>query len=299
VTGSRDPRVLVSVIVPTIGRRARLQRTIQTLLNQTLDWRLYEVIIAGGASNETYEWLPDRVRLVRRSSHRGPGGGRNTGLAEAAGEFVAFTDDDCLVPSEWLASLLETFRRFPSASAVGGPLMPDPSHLHKAPARLERQHAIDSYRRMHVDPFHDESLARGDVSPAWGTNNLAWRTTELRALGGFLEGTGASEDRDLALRAGLAGHFAVFIPVVVHHNREYSWKDLWHRYESGPLPGSGRRGIVGLVRSVARLPPALARDLRLVSRRDPGLFAAAVARDVALSVGAARAAISRGRGHDR
>jgi glycosyltransferase involved in cell wall biosynthesis len=296
VTDPPDSGVLVSVIVPTIGRRARLQRTIENLLDQTLDSRLYEVIVADDASSETYEWLPDRVRLVRRTARGGPGGARNTGLTEASGEFAAFTDDDCLVPTDWLSSLLDAFRRYPSASAAGGPLMPDPSHLHTAPARLERRNVLDYYRRMHVDPFHDERVARADVSPAWGTNNLAWRATPLRALGGFLEGTSESEDGDLALRAGAAGHFAVFIPVIVRHNREYSWKDLWQRYESGPLPGRGRRGMVGLVRSVARLPRAVARDLLLVSTRDPGLFAAAVMRDVALSAGAFRAATSRG-GH--
>jgi len=294
VTYPPDSGVLVSVVVPTIGRRVRLQRTIETLLNQTLDSGLYEVIIADDASNETYEWLPSRVRLVRRDAHGGPGGARNTGLAEAVGEFIAFTDDDCLVSSDWLSSLVDAFRRYPSASAVGGPLMPDPKHLRLAPARLERRNAIRGYQRMSVDPFRNESVARADVSPAWGTNNLAWRAASLRALGGFVEGTAVSEDRDLALRAGAAGHFSVFIPVVVCHDREYSWKDLWHRYESGPLPGRGRRGAVSLVRSGARLPRALVRDLLLISTLDLGLFAAAVVRDVALSVGAARAATYRG-----
>ena len=289
---------VVSVIIPTIGRRVRLERTLATVLDQTLDPSLYEVILSDDASSDTYEWLPDRVRLVRRRDRGGPGGARNTGLAEAAGEFVAFTDDDCLVPSEWLSMLLDAFRRYPSASAVGGPLMPDGSHLHRAPARLEHRDVTDYYRRLHVDPFHDERVARADVSPAWGTNNLAWRAGPLRTLGGFLEGTLASEDGDLARRAGRAGHVTVFIPVVLRHNREYSWKDLWQRHVSGPLPGRGRRGVAGLVRAVVRLPRALVRDLRLIPARDPGLFAAAAARDVALSVGAALAATSRRRDRD-
>ena len=209
MNASREPKVLVSIIIPTIGRRARLERTILTLLDQTLEPRLYEVIVVDDASSETYEWLPERVQVMRRSSRGGPGGARNTGLAAAVGDFVAFTDDDCLVPREWLSSLLDAFHRYPAASAVGGPLMPDVSHLDAAPARLERRQALDYYRRMNVDPFHQERVAPADVSTAWGTNNLAWRAAPLRALGGFLEGTSASEDRDLAQRAGAAGHFAV------------------------------------------------------------------------------------------
>jgi glycosyltransferase involved in cell wall biosynthesis len=285
----------ISVIVPTIGRPAQLERTLQALLAQTLDRRLYEVIVVDDASGEPYEWLPARVRLVRRSSRGGPGGARNTGVAEASGEFIAFTDDDCIVPAEWLSSLLAAFHQFPSASAVGGPLMPSPSHLHAAPARLERWSAVDYFGRSNIDPFRDRIIRRADLSPAWGTNNLAWRAARLRALGGFLEGTSSSEDRDLAMRAGAAGHLTAFVPLVVHHNREYSWRDLWQRYVSGPLPGGGSRGIVPLILSIARLPRAFARDLRLVSQYDPSLFAAAVLRDVALSVGAARAAIAGGR----
>lgn len=291
MTHSPGSRPLVSVIVPTIGRRVLLERTIQTLLNQTLDPRLYEVIVADDASSESYVWLPDRVRLVRRSVRGGAGGARNAGLAEAAGGFVAFTDDDCLVPSEWLASLLDAFQRYPSASAVGGPLMPDPLHLRTAAARLERHHAMAYFRRMRIDPFHDERAERADVSPAWGTNNLAWRAAPLKSLGGFLEGTSSPEDRDLALRAGAAGHATVFVPVVVRHNRDYSWKDLWQRHEYGGR-GKGRgRPVTVLVRSGLRLPRAMILDLRLLSTLDLGLFAAAVVRDVALSAGAAREAI--------
>lgn len=286
----------VSVIVPTIGRRALLERTLQALLDQTLEPGRYELIVVDDASSETYEWLPDRVRLVRRSVRGGAGGARNAGLSEVLGEVVAFTDDDCLVPIDWLSSLLDAFSRYPQASAVGGPLTPDASHLRTAAARLERHLAMDYYRRMGIDPFHEERAARADLSPAWGTNNLAWWAAPLRALGGFLEGTSTPEDRDLALRAGAAGHFAVFIPAVVRHNREYSWTDLWRRsvYEGR---GKGRgRPVTALGRSVARLPRAMIRDLRLLSTLDLGLFAAALVRDVALSAGAAREATSR-RGH--
>jgi glycosyltransferase involved in cell wall biosynthesis len=284
---------MISVVVPTIGRPTSLQRTLETISRQSLDPDQYEVIVVDDASSETYAWLPDRVRLIRRGSRGGPGGARNTGLAQAVGEFVVFTDDDCLVPHDWLSSFLDAFGRYPTASAVGGPLMPDPSHLHAAPARLERHTAMDYFRRSDVDPFHDLKVHRSDLSPAWGTNNLAWRAERLRTLGGFIEGTSTSEDRDLAIRAGAAGHSTVFIPSVVYHDREFSFRDLWRRYASGPVPGHGRRGLVALVMAVARLPRALIRDLRLTSHRDPGLLAAAAVRDVALTAGAARAAVTR------
>jgi glycosyltransferase involved in cell wall biosynthesis len=290
---SSDPlsQVLVSVVIPSIGRRRLLGAALASLERQTLDRRSFEVIVVDDESPETYEWLPSYVRLLKRPTRGGPGGARNTGIAAASGRFVAFTDDDCLVPSNWLVSLMNAFQRFPSVSAVGGPLLPSAVHMKAAPARLEHMATMEYFRRMHVDPLRDEVVTPADASPAWGTNNLAWRMPALRSLDGFAEGTTVSEDRDLALRAGAAGLLAAFIPLVVHHNRPFTWADLWQRYESGPVGAGGRLGILLLARALVRLPVAVVRDLALLRRGDLGVFFAALVRDFALSAGAVRAAL--------
>ena len=68
----------------------------------------------------------------------GAGAARNVGLENAKGEIIAFLDDDCRVPPEWLDKIIETFKKYPEAAAVGGALRnPDNTPLAWASYILE------------------------------------------------------------------------------------------------------------------------------------------------------------------
>ena len=63
------------------------------------------------------------VRVVANTGPRGLSGARNTGLAEARGEILAFVDDDALAAPDWLERLIEPYAD-PDVVAVGGSAMP-------------------------------------------------------------------------------------------------------------------------------------------------------------------------------
>jgi glycosyltransferase involved in cell wall biosynthesis len=97
--------MLVSVIIPTLGRPKLLLRAIDSVLRQT--HQEMEVIVdIDRPSPETFAAVQtvgdSRLRLVVNPHPTTAGGARNVGADYAAGEWIAFLDDD-----EWLPNKLE------------------------------------------------------------------------------------------------------------------------------------------------------------------------------------------------
>ena len=99
---------LVSVIIPTYGdRTARLQSAIASIwaqdgLGEQFD---VEVIVVDNASPGPVEEVVRRfpgTRYIRLETNRGQTGGRNIGIAESTGKYLAFLDHDDL----WLPNRL-------------------------------------------------------------------------------------------------------------------------------------------------------------------------------------------------
>jgi glycosyltransferase involved in cell wall biosynthesis len=99
----------VSVIVPTHNRPETLPRALCSVLNQS--YRDIEVIVVDDASRsdaarevtENLAKADTRLRYIRRSQCGGAAAARNTGIAGARGQFLAFQDDD----DEWLPGKLQ------------------------------------------------------------------------------------------------------------------------------------------------------------------------------------------------
>ncbi|MBA3327160.1 MAG: glycosyltransferase, partial [Solirubrobacterales bacterium] len=111
-----------SVIVCTRRRRAKLGRLLEALAR--LDPSPDEVIVVDNdPGSEDCRHLVEASggRYVREDRH-GLNTARHTGAGTARGELLAFTDDDCIPPPDWLARLDEHFDD-PSVGAVSGPAL--------------------------------------------------------------------------------------------------------------------------------------------------------------------------------
>lgn len=106
---------LVSVILPTFNRGARIGAAVDSVLAQT--WRPLElVIVDDGSSDDTPGVLAElRPRIeaagvsarVIRQDNAGVAAARSRGMAEATGEWLAFLDDDDLWLPEKTARQME------------------------------------------------------------------------------------------------------------------------------------------------------------------------------------------------
>ncbi len=96
---------IVSVVIPTYNAISYLPKTLESVLNQTFtDFEV--IIIDDGSSDNTQEWISNlvdpRIKTIRQTN-QGVAVARNTGIAVALGDYIAFLDSDDL----WKPTKLE------------------------------------------------------------------------------------------------------------------------------------------------------------------------------------------------
>jgi glycosyltransferase involved in cell wall biosynthesis len=122
----------VSIVVPTRNRAELLRDCIQGLLEQDFPADRYEIIVVDDGSTDDTA----RVVQVLSAGHGSPGvrrfwlpklgvnAARNEGIRNATGDIVCIVDDDELVQSTHLRSVVERLERAPDLDGVGGPYRP-------------------------------------------------------------------------------------------------------------------------------------------------------------------------------
>lgn len=119
--------MLLSVVICTYNRSELLSRCLESLTNQTLDNKCYEVIVADNNSTDNTVQVAQGYigRLpnfeICREEKRGANHTRNAGVGIAKGEYVAFIDDDALADPDWLLNISEFIGRHPDIHVFGGP----------------------------------------------------------------------------------------------------------------------------------------------------------------------------------
>lgn len=101
----RLPRV--SVVVASYNGARTLKACLDSLAR--LNYPNYEVILVDdGSTDATPQIVRDypNVRSIRHEKNAGLSVARNTGIAAAKGEIVAFTDSDCRADEDWLYYLV-------------------------------------------------------------------------------------------------------------------------------------------------------------------------------------------------
>jgi GT2 family glycosyltransferase len=205
----------LSVIVTTYERPQQLARLLRTLAAQDYPKDRFEVIVVndGGAENLSpiiLRFEPDlQMRLIQQQN-RGPGAARNAGVAEALGDVIVFTDDDCEPEPGWLKALGSGAGSYRGCLLGGKTVLGLPGNLCSAASQLVVDIVYDFYN---ADPENARFFA---------SNNMALPAEAFRSIGGFdARFRIASEDRDLCERWRLAGRRMVFLPdaVVQHSHR--------------------------------------------------------------------------------
>ena len=113
---SKDP-TFVSIVVVSKDRHDELEKAVDSLKRLDYPRDFLEIILVEEGDEPQPLEDVNYVFLPRRDL--GLGYARNTGVRNARGEIIAFTDDDCIVDPAWLKEMLVGFKD-PAVAGVAG-----------------------------------------------------------------------------------------------------------------------------------------------------------------------------------
>jgi len=269
----------ISVVVCTRNRPGQLEACLRHLDRQA--YPQFEVVVVdnaptGDAVRVLVEAQRGRVRYRYVLERRvGLSRARNAGIAAAAGEIIAFLDDDEEADIHWLAGLAGGFARADDIGCVTGMILP---------ARLDSQvqewfewsggHSKGRGFSPAIFSRHGPQSPLFPLPPFGAGGNMAIRREALARTGGFDVAMGAgtparaSEDTLALTLVLLAGYRIAYEPTALVRHDHYTEMDGLRRQLRGYGVGIGAyytallRHRPGVLPALLRLLPAAAGYLR-------------------------------------
>lgn len=123
-----EQQPLASVVVCVYNRPKQIIECLESLVQQ--DYRPLEIVVVDdGSTDETPKVVSEffksqattsmAFKLVRNNKNLGVCGARNAGWKASTGEFVLYTDSDCRPHSDWVRTIIATFKSQDCAAVSG------------------------------------------------------------------------------------------------------------------------------------------------------------------------------------
>jgi len=182
-----NSRLAISVVICTYNRAELLANSLQTLCEQTINKSDYEILVV---DNNSQDSTPDLTKTFCRNypniryfleTRIGLSHARNRGWREAKGQYVAYVDDDCKMPTPWLKIAMKIIDQIAPA-AFGGPA----DAFYSSPKPYWWKDCYGSYQLSQVPrPLRPFEYLKG--------NNIFFRREILESLNGFDARLGMSD----------------------------------------------------------------------------------------------------------
>ncbi|QOC90134.1 glycosyltransferase family 2 protein [Micromonospora craniellae] len=222
----------VTAVVCTRERPEALRRCLESLLRQDYPHATILVVDNAPTSEATCRVVADfpSVRYVVEP-RPGLSRARNRALAEIDTELVAWIDDDEVADVRWLTEIARAFLEYPDAAGMSGVVVPAEIET-AAQAWYEAFGGHSKGRGFTAADFVPGAMRQSPLYPLppFGVGaNMAFRHTDLVAVGGFDEALGAGtlaeggEDTLIFTRLLLADRPLLYRPAALtrhYHRRE-------------------------------------------------------------------------------
>jgi glycosyltransferase involved in cell wall biosynthesis len=188
------------------------------VVDQSEDDRTGEIVRAQAQTHPRLRYLHTPIAGLSRAY--------NIGVRETTGEVLAFTDDDCVAPPDWVQNVASAFAAEPDADLLYGQVC--------LPPEMAAKLADESGTVPTLDIEHPQRISRVEGFRLYGMGaNFAARRRLFQRIGGFDEimgGGGAlksSQDFDFQYRAYVAGATLLLRPEVKVDHYGFRSDDQW------------------------------------------------------------------------
>lgn len=172
------------------------------VVDQSTDERTGQIVQGRAATHSNLRYLHTNKAGLSRAY--------NIGIRETQGEILAFTDDDCIAPTNWIRSVADAFAAEPDGELLYGQVM--------VPASLADR--ADDVPTLDIPNAWKANRSRGKFILYGMGANFGARRSLFRRIGYFDEILGgggplkSSQDFDLQYRAYISGVTTLFRPEV-------------------------------------------------------------------------------------
>ncbi len=218
----------ISVAISTYNRDSFLKGLMDSILQQTLSPREFEIIFVNNNSTDNTDaickqFIADHPSLKIQyhiEYNQGLSFARNRCIQEAKGKYITFADDDALLNPDFLETVCNYLDEHTDIAEVGGPIFL--SYMESIP-NWENPYinTLFGYFQPSLKPY---ILNRPSKKYPRGSN-MTYRTEIFNTCGLFNTSLGrikqqliGGEEKDIAFRIINAGFRIAYIPsAIVHH----------------------------------------------------------------------------------
>jgi glycosyltransferase involved in cell wall biosynthesis len=223
----------ISVIIPVKNEEKKIMQCLEAISKQTV--KPFEIIVVDGNSRDRtveiaknfpiklfYEKYPTRASACQ------------IGIENATGDYIAFTDADCIPQKDWLENLVKEFNS--NLAGVGGGIKNIGENIWEKSIDLAMGTFLGSANSIQGRFFKDKRY----VKSISGCNSMYHREDILR-VGGFDISLSTAEDTELNRKLSRFGKLLYTPNAIILHNHKRSLNKFGKRmYEYGYGRAKGR-----------------------------------------------------------
>ena len=202
---ARETLPFVSIVIPAYNAAHTIRLCLDAIQQSDYPKEQYEVIVVDNNSTDDTPAIVSQypVKLRFEREIQGPHAATNTGVRQAKGEIIVFTDSDCVPEPRWLRTLVDAFVD-EEVIAAGGKI-----EAHQPRTRIEW------FLQEEVNLFRNCVRLTESFPASVITGNAAYRASALRQVGLFNANLYTGAEVDLAWRVQwTTGKKVVYVPML-------------------------------------------------------------------------------------